>query len=183
MKIINNKQKTINNEPDFSSAVSSSRGFTLIIAILVSSLMLAIGFSLANFAVKQIIISSTGRESQFAFYAADTGIECAFYWDFKYGADSAFATSSASNPPTSNIHCNNQDIAASPWTISADATKATTTFAFNFLPEPYCVVVAIAKSGETTTVESRGYNVGTVSGSACTSSNPRRVERAIRVRY
>jgi Tfp pilus assembly protein PilX len=162
---------------------NNNKGFTLLIAVLVSSLLLAIGLSLTDFAVKQLIISSAGRESQFAFYAADTGIECAFYWDFKYGSDTAFATTSASLPPSSGIKCNGQDIAASPWTITSNATRATTTFAFNFLPQPYCVIVSIGKWGSTTTIESRGYNVGTVSGSNCTSSNPRRVERAIRVRY
>lgn len=162
---------------------SSNRGFTLLIAVLLSSLLLAIAFSLVNFAVKQLIISSAGRESQFAFYAADTGIECAFYWDFKYGVNSAFATSSASNPPASGIRCNGQDIAAAPWSVVSDATRATTTFAFNFSPQPYCAIVTINKWGGTTTLEARGYNIGTVSGATCISSNVRRVERAIRVRY
>lgn len=162
---------------------TKERGFTLIMAVLISSLLLAIGFSLANFAVKQLIISSTGRESQFAFYAADSGIECAFYWDFKYGNQSAFATSSASVPPSSGVNCNGQDVAASPWSVASISDRATTTFSFNFSPEPYCAVVSIGKWGSTTTIESRGYNLGTVSGSSCTSDNPRRVERAIRVRY
>ncbi len=156
------------------------RGFTLIIAVLVASLLLAIGFSLANFAVKQLIISSTGRESQFAFYAADSGIECAFYWDFKYGVSSAFATSSSSQTPA--IVCNGQTI--QPVVTASSATDASSTFAFNFAPQPYCTVVSVGKQSDgSTIIESRGYNSGTVIGPNCTDSNPRRVERALRVRY
>lgn len=162
---------------------SKEKGFTLLIAILVASLLISIGFSLAGFAVKQLIISTTGRESQFAFYAADSGIECAFYWDFKYGFASAFATSSDSSPPSSGITCNGEDVSARPWSVVADANRATTTFAFSFAPQPYCAVVTVNKWGSTTTVESRGYNEGTISGAGCTSSSNRRVERAIRVRY
>src|SRR3972149_3115950 len=87
------------------------RGSTLFIAVLLSSLLLAIGFSLANFAVKQLVIATAGRESQFAFYAADTGIECALYWDFKAPQGSVFATSSSSRPPSSGINCNSRDVA------------------------------------------------------------------------
>lgn len=170
--------------------INKKRGFTLFISITLASLLLAIGFSLAGFTVKQLIISTSGRESQFAFYAADTGVECAVYWDFKYGGTSAFATSSDSVTyglvPASGLKCNDKDIIVdSPaWSIVTSATRATTTFAFSFSPQPYCVVVTVGKSGAQTTVESRGYNMGVLSnGPSCTSSNTRRVERAIRVRY
>ncbi len=159
---------------------SNSRGFTLFIAVIVSSLFLAIGFSLASLSVKQQIISSIGKESQFAFYAADTGIECALYWDFK-GAN-VFATSTESTPPSSGVNCNGRDIATN-WNIVRDATQAKTTFAFDFSLQTYCAVVTVEKSGTLTTIESRGYNNATLSGSSCASSNPRTVERAILVNY
>ena len=171
----------------------TNRGFTLFIAVIVSSLFLAIGFSLASLSVKQQIISSIGKESQFAFYAADTGIECALYWDFKLGGENnAFATSTDStdpNPPLpTDLPCNNQNIAAT-WSIEHLTDRATTTFAFNFLDpdptksNPYCAVVKVGKNGLVTTIESRGYNNASVSGSSCLSSNPRTVERAVRVSY
>lgn len=61
----------------------SQSGFTLFVALLVSSLMLAIGFSIGNIILKQIAISSSGGGSLNAFYAADSAIECAMYWDRK----------------------------------------------------------------------------------------------------
>jgi len=57
------------------------RGFTLLFAILVSVLILAVGASIISIALKQVILAGAGRESQFAFYAANTGVECALYWD------------------------------------------------------------------------------------------------------
>ena len=61
--------------------IKNKKGFTLLFAVLVSVLVLAIGTSMINIALKQIILSGSGRESQFAFYAANTGVECALYWD------------------------------------------------------------------------------------------------------
>ncbi len=178
-RIIKKNQKVQKTE-ELYSHTSNSRGFTLFIAVIVSSLFLAIAFSLASLSIKQQIISSIGKESQFAFYAADTGIECAFYWDFK-GTD-VFATSTQSIPSFSGVNCNGRDIATN-WDIVRDATQAKTTFAFNFSPQPYCTVVTVEKIGTLTTIESRGYNNASLSGSSCTSSNPRTVERAIRVNY
>jgi hypothetical protein len=60
----------------------NNKGFTLLFAVLVSVLILAVGMSIINLSVKQIALSGSGRESQYAFYAANTGIECVYYWDF-----------------------------------------------------------------------------------------------------
>jgi hypothetical protein len=59
----------------------NKKGFTLLFAILVSIMVLAVGASIINISLKQVILSSSGRESQFAFYAANTGLECALFWD------------------------------------------------------------------------------------------------------
>lgn len=61
--------------------VQKKRGFTLLFAVLVSVLVLAVGASIISIALKQVILSGAGRESQYAFYAANTGIECALFWD------------------------------------------------------------------------------------------------------
>ncbi len=69
------------------------RGFTLLLAALVASIVLALGSSIFTIAKKQVTLSSLGRDSQFAFYAADTIAECALYYDVRF---TRFATSSAS---------------------------------------------------------------------------------------
>jgi Tfp pilus assembly protein PilX len=145
---------------------AQERGFTLLLAILVSSLLLAIGLAISNIILKEILLSSSGRESQFAFYAADSGAECALFWDIKA---KAFATSSATA-----ISCNSQLLGS----VGGQGYDVPSTFTLDFAPEPYCAKVSVTKSAspERTNIESRGYNT-------CNTSNPRRVERAIKVRY
>ena len=55
------------------------------LAALVSSIVLAVGAAIFGIAQKQLLLSAIGRDSQFAFYAADTAAECALYWDFRFG--------------------------------------------------------------------------------------------------
>lgn len=57
-------------------------GFVLLYAVMTSTIILAVGVSIISIALKQLSISTLGRESQYAFYAANTGAECALYWDF-----------------------------------------------------------------------------------------------------
>lgn len=61
----------------------SDKGFTLLLAALISSIVLAVGAAIFGIAQKQVLLSALGRDSQFAFYAADTAAECALYWDFR----------------------------------------------------------------------------------------------------
>ena len=75
----------------------NNKGFTILFAVLVSTLVLSVGASVINIALKQLALSGSARDSQFAFYAANTGIECAAYWDFVGVEDvtiPVFATSS-----------------------------------------------------------------------------------------
>src|SRR3989344_6520109 len=55
-------------------------GFVLLYAVLVSGIVLGVGLNLVNLLTKQIILSSIGRNSQFAYYAADAGKQCAYFW-------------------------------------------------------------------------------------------------------
>lgn len=153
-----------------------SRGFTLIIAVLISSVVLAIGLAMFNVAVKQTILSSTAKESQYAFYAADSGIECTSYWEYK-PPTSPFEA----NPPF-NITCNGQSITvsnATPTGVYDIARTFTVSMSPTGAVSSPCAVVIVQKNtsgpgSPGTQIESRGYNT-------CTLSDPRRTERAIRI--
>ncbi|MEK7177046.1 MAG: pilus assembly PilX N-terminal domain-containing protein [Patescibacteria group bacterium] len=157
---------------------NKNRGFTLFIAIIITGALVLIAAGIGSLATRHAQIASSGQSSQHAFYAADTGMECALYWDVKNPAGySAFSTST----PTSPITCNNKNIVVSPVVSGTPPRNGTTTISFDFTPaDPYCVVVTIAKwyVGGTpkTKIESKGYNT-------CSASNPRRVERAVRAQY
>lgn len=114
----------------------STTGFALLFAILASSVLLSIGAAIWNIAFKEVLLSSFGRESQSAFYVADTAIECAFYHDF-IGTD-VFATSTDSVPGKvcrgqtfGSFQCANQASLIQPTLSSCDARNATSTFSID----------------------------------------------------
>src|SRR3989339_1147967 len=67
-------------------------GFTILLSVLVVSIVLSAGLGIFGVMTRELKLSGIGRESQLAFYAADAGIECFFYWEIKHPglADSAF---------------------------------------------------------------------------------------------
>src|SRR3989344_5447846 len=85
------------------STTPEGAGFTLFFAVLIASLLLAIGLAIFNITIKELVLSSSVRDSEFAFYAADSGVECALYWDRTQGAFSTTA-------PQSQIVCNGAGI-------------------------------------------------------------------------
>lgn len=148
-------------------------GFTLFIALVVTGTLLLIASGIINLVVKQSVIATFGRESQHAFYAADSGIECALYWDIKNpsGSQSAFATTTGTLI-NCNKDSNNPD---NQWVVGGSAVSVIN--AITFLPDPYCAKVTVTKNiNGTTRVESLGYNT-------CDTSSARRVERAVRATY
>lgn len=174
--------------------------------MLVASLALAVGAAIYDLTVREIDLSAAASQSQYAIYAADTGVECALYWDAKApifnGLPSIFATSSESAAFNGTADCNGQNIRAvgtepSPfadppigwlaWTVNAPSGQKTATTTFTLaiptsaLPvQTYCAKVDVGKVTISnilyTTVISRGYN-------NCNSFGPPRLERTLRVSY
>ena len=100
-----------------------NKGFTLFIAMIVMGTLLLIAAGIVNLAVRQSLISSSGRESQEAFYAADSGIECVLYWDIQNpNGVSAFSTSTGST-----IFCNRDaNNPSNQWTVGGSYTSTFT---------------------------------------------------------
>ena len=176
--------------------------------MLVGSLALAVGFSIYDLTVREIELSSAVSQSQYAIYAADTGVECALYWDAKApvlnGSASIFATSSnANNTATggSGTLCNDQNIVTNgtpppsfalpttgwtSWNTSQKTSSAaTTTFTIaipnNSTPaQTYCAVVQVGKA----TVGGVLYtNIVSQGYNTCLSAGITRLERTLRVSY
>lgn len=139
--------------------LNKKRGITLLIAVLTAGLLLSITLSIFNIAIKELIISSSGKDSHIAFYAADSGIECALYWDYR----DAFETSG-----TSDIECAGTD-------IENVGGQEVSQFSIQIPDSPACATITVTKTEEETLIESRGYNT-------CETSL-RKTERGIRVRY
>ncbi len=69
---------------DEDNRAGGQQGFTLLLAALIASIVLSIGVAVYTIAQHEVTLSSLGRDSQFAFYAADTAAECALFWDYRY---------------------------------------------------------------------------------------------------
>jgi len=165
----------------------SKAGFSMFLAVIVMGSLLLIAFSVVNIGVKETEFSSLNKESQFAYFAADAGVECALYWDAKYPSGlSAFATSTSGSP----ISCagisivNGQSIPGTTTTAMIGGggdSNPISTFYFplnnGINPTNACTIVVITKNQDGSTyVASYGYN-------NCNPSDPRRVERGIEVTY
>lgn len=133
------------------------RGFTLLMAALVATVVLSIGVAIFNVVRKEVQLSSMGRDSQFAFYGADSAADCALYWDVR---QQYFATSSA---PT-DIACDNQTVPLSS-TVQTDPFGAweSTTFTYQYAPGGRCANVTVIKQADAgtlrTTIHTDGFNV------------------------
>ncbi len=150
---------------------SPQRGFTLLIAVVLTSVLLSVGFALLDIAYKQTVLSSTARSSQGAFYAADSAMECALYWDQQHNA---FSAASA----LGSIRCSGFDIAV---TVDSPAGIRTSSFSIPCPGSGTQAVVEVQKGGvcsgsATSCLYARGYN-------NCNAADPRRVERALKVTY
>lgn len=106
LSIIHKKIQSVSSDFGFSALnfrAAKQRGFTLLLAAIVSSIVLSLGASIFILAKKEVTLSSLGRDSQVAFYSADQGAECALYWDSRW---SYFGTSSPPGLSLSNLRCN-----------------------------------------------------------------------------
>lgn len=116
-------------------------GFTLLLATLAASIALSLGSSIFSITTKEIQLSSIGRDSQFAFYAADTAAECALYWDFRHNY---FSTSTPADPQSQYL-CDGQELNATGRPTAIDPQPYPYTMTFQFEPNGYCANVTVLK--------------------------------------
>lgn len=165
-----------------------NKGYTLVFAVLISSLVLSVGISILTISKKEYLLTAAARESTTAFYAADSGLECAVYHD-KTG--DKFSTSS---PNLGAVSCNG-------FTPSIVTTSGGTysfyTRRFSMRSDIYatstCSVISVRKEYYNdpvaglvpmTTIESRGYNTGWNNTTlTCDVAHPMRVERVLNYIY
>ena len=154
---------------------SKKNGFVLLYAALVISALLTIGTGLATLARKQIVVTAARRDAEQAFFIADNGAECAFFWDRKFflinRSLSVFAANDiekASAPaPSGAVKCTGIDIVANggpangPWSVSTTLTTGITSFSITDAASGSCAQVTVNKApggptGTITTVTSVG---------------------------
>lgn len=167
------------------------KGIAILIAVIAVSAMLLIALAISDISFKEQVLTFFGRDSKTAFYAANSGIECALFHDFGGGVEGLFKfpTSTESSLP-GTVQCANQALQTH---VSSDANSAVTSFYFNVISEASsCSVVRVTKTavggGIQTVVESRGYNntcdeSRDPSDPALSDDSARNIERALRMNY
>ena len=145
-----------------------SRGFTLLFAALATSLLMSIGLVILKIAIKNAMLSGIAEQSQLAIYAADTGFECALYWDVIQNAFDPFA-------PVRSISC------AGDTAFVGGGNVSPVVYTIN-LRAKYCADIRVDKQKtltggfESTVITADGFN-------SCDINNLRRVQRTLEVRY
>ena len=183
--------------------ITTNKGYTLLFAVIVSVLVLSIAAFILSVSRKQAILSSSARDSIYAFYAADSGLECAI--------ENLSNWSNPANSVPSSITCAGQSQA-----VGGDSAKATGTSTFwmktngdyslssqnqsgisscastsvawvqtspgqpaQMAADGVTVIKAAVPPTYQIVVETRGYNIGW-NGTSSSLTGPRKVERALR---
>ena len=139
--------------------IKNNKGFVILFAVTLASILLAIALGVANIALKELKFGTSARDTNDAFFAADTGIEYVLFND-KYPT-SAYVPGSGTTQ-TWNI------IVSGLGSLGSSCAKVSITK--NNTVQPFT----------TTNIISKGYNIGDAS---CNSSNPDRIERELKTNY
>lgn len=148
-----------------------SKGFVLLFVIVISSIILAVTLSIMNIALKEINFSASAKDTNDAFFAADTGAECALYYDRTAPANNAFTGTAIMNCAGSNITING----LSPiWNFVVSGLGSN---------GKGCAKVTVDKSiPPRTNITSKGYNNGgSIPGTCIQGVN--NIERQIELSY
>lgn len=150
--------KEIKKNKVYPTKLQRSRGFVILFVVTLSSILLAIALGAANIALKEIKFGTSAKDTNNAFFAADSGAELALFND---------KTPSNYPPPAAGTS------QSWPFVVSGLGSGGVS-----------CANVNVTKNNTppviTTTIISKGYNIG---DAACLSSNPDRIEREIIVSY
>lgn len=149
---------------------TSQRGFTLLVAIILSSVTLTLGLALLDIAYKHVILASTAKQSQAAFYNADSALECALYYDQKFGAFDYTAPI-----PAASITCSSTPVTS--YSTAQDAQKRVTIFTVPCSGGGVSATTTVYKyQSGATTLYADGFNT-------CVANDPKRIERGLKASY
>jgi len=127
----------------------TQRGFTILVAVVTAGILLIIAMSIGGIALKEQVLSTANKESQIAFYAADTGMECALYWDQKKGIFAPVVVGNSVFSPAEgtkvDINCNGEAIETDEVSVSSRTSPSKYSYFFK-VPN-----LSLGESGSTKT--------------------------------
>lgn len=149
---------------------STERGYAILYSVVIISIIMTIAIGLSNSVNKQLTLSSVARDSQAAFYQADTALECALSIQFKhypYPTDSTFNCGLKSDGSSVTLTALEDVPGSGIFRIVPDVSSGP------------CFDLYVDESNPTPDnriIKANGY-------SECNSSSTNRVERTFEVRY
>lgn len=159
---------------------NAKKGFVILFTILISTIIMVIGLGIYSIATRESVLSGTSREAEYAFYAADAGVECALYaqsLDNASGQPIYIIPNTSSNQP---VDCGTDQV-----TIYGTGTQ----YSFNVMVDTdkhTCAHVNIydttGTSGNSRRIISQGYNICDQNAAPATT-NPILVERDLDTTY
>ncbi len=174
MKIFFKKLK----KRDTSSNASLESGFAMLFTVLVVSVILAIALGISDITFKQTMLSNLAKNSQLAFYQADSGVECGMYYDTTVGE---FPSSTADSPDGTTVDKVPTQLTCGANTLSLVISQSRTNYFVyqeNITDSSPCYSITFDKTYTATDknrVSSRGF-------STC-QSTPQQVERGLNLSY
>ncbi len=150
-----------------------NNGFVLLFAIIVTSIILTVSFGISNISLQELNFSTSAKETNEAFYAADVGAECALM------NDKVSSTTFLPSGGLGYVECLGEQVSLE--------TNSATTWSFKLIglgtSEQSCATILVTKDFSTnpvtTFIDSKGYNKG---DNECEFSATR-IERNIKVTY
>lgn len=142
--------------------IQKNKGFVLLFAVTLAAILLSIALGVSNIALREIKFGTSAKDTNEAFFAADTGVEKVLFLD--------------KNPEYYPAPENEGDVImfdTVPVVGLGDTGKS-------------CAIVTITKErtplSVVTTIISKGYNLGGDDPS-CFSTNSDRIERELKTTY
>ena len=167
-------------------------GFAMLFTVLIVSIILTIALGISSVSYKQTLLSGMVRDSQIAFYQADSGAECARSNEsIIYNDGDSYSAPRTITCPVATIDVASGSVRVSshdfnlvnetsvvyPKTASQDYFAYEDKAALDPQYAAPCFVMVIDKSNIAgPIIRSYGYNT-------CNPNSPRRLERAIQVSY
>ncbi len=102
---------------------NNQSGFALLLAIVVSSIVLAVGLTMLSITVKQLTLSAVSRESSISFEAAAASLECIRYWRLKNPTDYSKDSYTTSGTTAPTITCFGSDETNPPAVVNSAVAK------------------------------------------------------------
>ncbi len=166
------------------------RGFALLIAVIFAAVMLTIGLALGSLGYKQQVISSSAVESQYAFYAADSALECALYYDqqqnhFAYDSTQQVPASAYSFPCDGVSSTQIPTVSPKTYQSMGSYTDQVLTFRLSLDSGQRCADVTVYKPSDPsqkTYLFSQGYDISCAAVESATADT-RYVSRGLETSY